>query len=160
MVGYRFPLMKEGMWDVHRRLENKPRPHNKNTTQKLKFALLRNKNYVKPHLEFLKRSREGTAQKLTWHEASNANTKARKRANELFGRGRITPERAATLLTIAEMRAARTIAKALGSSPVLKRVQNRRKARNFVREELSLYRRPNSNTIRPSSVKARRVNLN
>jgi hypothetical protein len=63
---------------------------------------------------------------------------------------------AARILKLAEMRAARTIAKALRSSPVMRRVEGRRKARNFIREELSLYRRPNS-TVRPSNVKAGRI---
>ena len=64
---------------------------------------------------------------------------------------------AAKILKLAELRAARTIAKALRSSPVLQRAQNKRRARNFIREELGLYRRPNNSTIRPSNVKARRI---
>jgi len=44
------------------------------------------------------------------------------------------------------------------SSAVLNRVKAKRKARNFVRTELSLYRPESGRLIRPSNVRARRIN--
>jgi hypothetical protein len=44
------------------------------------------------------------------------------------------------------------------SSAVLNRVKAKRKARNFVRTELSLYRPGSGRLIRPSNVRARRIN--
>lgn len=139
------------MRNLSNNLENKARPYNKNTAQKLKFARIRYQMYA----------REPPRPRLTWGKAATAQTKAQQKIKSIYGYGRIGGNHAAKLLTLAEMRAARTIAKALRSSPVMKRVQNRRKARNFVREELSLYRPSSGNRlVRPSNVKARRITAN
>ena len=139
--------MAEAMNNERRRLSNKPRPHNKNTAQKLKFARLRSNTYhrvLRP--------------RIPWGKAATAQTKTRQNAGKYYNQKMMAGWQAAKILKLAELRAARTIAKALRSSPVLQRAQNKRRARNFIREELGLYRRPNnSTTIRPSNVKARRI---
>jgi hypothetical protein len=139
------------MKNLSNNLEKKPRPYNKNTAQKLKFARLRYQMYA----------REPTRPRLPWGKAANAQTKAYEKVKSIYGYGRAGPSTATKLLTLAEMRAARTVAKALRSNAVMNRVQNRRKARNFVREELSLYRpRSGNRLVRPSNVKARRITAN
>jgi hypothetical protein len=87
--------------------------------------------------------------------AANASKQAKANVAAIYGPYMGTKQ-ASQLLKLAEFRAMRTVAKALASSPVMKRVQGRRAARNFIREELSLYGRPNS-TVRPSNVKKRRI---
>jgi hypothetical protein len=136
------------MRNLSSNLGNKPRPHNKNTAQKLAFTRLRSRMY----------SREPVTPRLPWHTAARANTKAREKVRAIFGRRDIGRENVHKMLTLAEVRAARTIAKALSSNAVMRRVQNRRRARNFIRAELNVYR-PTSNNrlIRPSNVKARRI---
>jgi hypothetical protein len=138
--------MAISMGNLSRSLGNKPKPHNKNTAQKLAFVRRRGRTYL----------REGPTPRLPWSKAAKANTKARQGVSVIFGRdiGRNNVHR---LLTLAEVRAARTIARALSSNAVMKRVQNRRRTRNFIGAELSMYR-PNANNrlIRPSNVKAGR----
>jgi hypothetical protein len=132
-----------------RRINNIPGPHNKNTAQKLKFARLRNNKYGRVHRP-----------RIPWLKASRAQTKTRNKIGPYYGQSgqrMMAGWQAARILKLAEMRAARTVAKALRSSPVMRRVEGKRRARNFIREELALYRRPNS-TVRPSNVKARRIN--
>ena len=108
------------------RLEKKNKPYNKNTAQKLKY--LENKY----RLEWLAMKRK-----------------------KLSGSA-IRTGVAAKLLHLREMRAIRAIAKALSSNAVMKRIQNRRRHRNFTREELSLYPvNRNTGMIRPSTVKSR-----
>ena len=88
-------------------------------------------------------------------QAENAFIRAQRNVNKIYGPG-INATRAARLLKLAHLRAGRTVAKALASSPIIRRVEGRRRARNFIGAELSMYRRPNS-TVRPSNVKARRI---
>jgi succinate dehydrogenase/fumarate reductase flavoprotein subunit len=111
---------------------------------KLKFATLRgwkSSNVVRPTKPH--------------KNAANELQRAKENVAAIFGPS-IERKQASQLLKLAEFRAMRAIAKALASSPVMRRVEGRRRARNFIREELGLYRRPNS-TVRPSNVKARRI---
>jgi hypothetical protein len=111
---------------------------------KLKFATLRgwkSSNVVKPTKPH--------------KNAANELQRAKENVAAIFGPS-IERKQASQLLKLAEFRAMRAISKALASSPVMRRVEGRRRARNFIREEIGLYRRPNS-TVRPSNVKARRI---
>jgi hypothetical protein len=91
-------------------------------------------------------------------QAENAFIRAQRNVNKIYGPG-INATRAARILKLAHLRAGRAIAKALASSPVMRRVEGRRRARNFIGAELGMYRRSNS-TVRPSNVKARRIRMN
>jgi hypothetical protein len=133
------------------KIQNKPGPHNKNTLIKLKFIRARTWN-PRP-----RSSSNRPRPLLPWHKAAAALGRAETNVNAIYGQGRIRAKQAATILKLAEYRAARAIAKALSSNAVLKRVQEKRAARNFIREELGLYKRPNSQSVRPSNVKARRI---
>lgn len=124
-------------------LERKQRPFTQSQALKMKI------------LTTMLRQNQANRQKNI-NRAHNALIRAQRNVNAVYGPG-INANRAATLLKLAHLHAGRTIAKALASSPpILKRAQNKLKARNFIREELSLYRRPNS-TVRPSNVKKRRI---
>ena len=146
-VGWKPSQMTTSMRNLVSRLEKKPRPHNKNTAQKLKFAGLRYQMYA----------REPPRPRLTWGNAANAHSKAQQKIQSIYGYGRIGGSHATKLVTLAEIRAARTIARALNSNAVLKRAQNRRRARNFIGAELSMYRPRSGSLVRPSNVKARRI---
>lgn len=146
-VGWKPSQMTTRMQNLRYKLERKNMPHNKNTAQKLKFARLRWQLYA----------REPRRELLTWKKAANAHTKAQQKIKSIYGYGRVGPNQASKLLTLAEMRAARTIAKALRSNAVMNRVMNRRRARNFIGAELSMYRPNSGSFVRPSNVKARRI---
>ena len=147
-VGWKPSQMTTRMRNLVFKLERKNMPHNKNTAQNLKFARLRWQMYA----------REPRRELLTWKKAANAHTKAQEKIKSIYGYGRIGSNHASKLLTLAEMRAARTIAKALRSNAVQRRLENKRRFRNFTRTELSLFRPTSSNRlIRPSNVKARRI---
>jgi len=146
--GWKPPQMTASMRNLRYKLENKPRPHNRNTAQKLKFASLRYHMYAG----------EPRGKLPTWTRAARANTKAKEKIKSIYGYDRIGPNQATKLLTLAELGAARTIAKALRSNAVQRRLENKRRFRNFTRTELSLYRPTSSNRlIRPSNVKAGRI---
>ena len=142
--GYSIPHVRVEMNNNRHRLQHKPRPHNKNTAMKLKFASLRSWTPSKP-----------VRSTKPHKNAANAQKRAKENVAAIYGPS-LGTKQASQLLKLAEFRAMRAIAKALASSPVMRRVEGRRRARNFIREELGLYRRPNS-TVRPSNVKARRI---
>lgn len=149
VIGWQPSQMTTRMRNLRNKLERKTMPHNKNTAQKLKFASLRYHMYA----------REPQRERLPWKKAANAHTKAQKNIKSIYGYGRVGSNHATKLLTLAEMGAARTIAKALRSNAVQRRLENKRRFRNFTRTELSLYRPTSSNRlIRPSNVKSRRIN--
>jgi hypothetical protein len=135
--------MQQNIWT----LEHKPKPLSRNNTEKLKFLQFRARLH-----ELIARNRNPGRKNL--RQELN---KAQRNVNRTYGRG-INGRTAGQLIAIGEARAARTIAKALRSNKVVNLAQRKRKARNFIREELSLYRRPNS-TVRPSNVKARRISV-
>ena len=143
-AGHRIPHVRTEMNMNRQRLEYKPRPHTRNTAMKLKFAKIRGwkpsvpVRPTKPH-----------------ENAANELKRAKENVAAIYGPS-MGVKQASQLLKLAEFRAMRAIAKALASSPIMRRVEGRRAARNFIREELGLYRRPNS-TVRPSNVKARRI---
>jgi hypothetical protein len=146
-TGWQVPRMSNAMSNMYIKLTKEPRPHSKNMNRKLRFAGLQYRMY----------DRTPARRRILRNDALAARTKAQKHVNTIYGKQMVGPGNAASILTLAELRAALTIAKALASSPVMRRVEGKRRARNFIREELSLYRRPNS-TVRPSNVKARRIN--
>jgi hypothetical protein len=149
VIGWQPSQMTTRMRNLRNKLERKTMPRNKNTAQKLKFASLRYHMYA----------REPQRERLTWKKAANAHTKAQEKIKSIYGYGRVGSSHATKLLTLAEMGAARTIAKALRSNAVQRRLENKRRFRNFTRTELSLYRPTSSNRlIRPSNVKSRRIN--
>ena len=100
------------------------------------------------------RSRAASHKRQT--NAMNAMIQAYRNLVPTYGIG-LNARMAAKLVTLAELRAARAIARALSSNAVLKRAQNRRRARNFIGAELSMYRPRSGSLVRPSNVKARRI---
>ena len=148
VIGWQPSQMTARMRNLRNKLERKTMPRNKNTNQKLKFASLRYHMYAG----------EPRGKLPTWTKAARANTKAKEKIKSIYGYDRIGPNQATKLLTLAELGAARTIAKALRSNAVQRRLENKRRFRNFTRTELGLYRPTSSNRlIRPSNVKARRI---
>jgi hypothetical protein len=129
----------EKSWWINR----KPKPHTQYNTQTLKIMGL------------MKNRRIAASNKRAMN-AMNAMIQAYRNLVPIYGIG-MNARMAARLVTMAEIRAGRTIAKALNSNAVLKRAQNRRRARNFIGAELSMYRPRSGSLVRPSNVKARRI---
>jgi len=124
-------------------LNTEPKPHTKHNAQTAKIlGVMRN------------RSRAASNKRAT--NAMNAMIQAYRNLVPIYDIG-MNARMAARLVTMAEIRAGRTIAKALNSNAVLKRAQNRRRARNFIGAELSMYRPRSGSLVRPSNVKARRI---
>jgi hypothetical protein len=124
-------------------LNRKPKPHTQHNAQTLKIiGLMKNRSQAASH----KRS----------NNARNNMLQAYRNLVPIYGEG-INARMAARLVTLAELRAGRAVAKALRSNAVLKRAQNKRRARNFIGTELNLYRPRSGGLIRPSNVKAGRI---
>jgi hypothetical protein len=124
-------------------LNREPKPLTKNNAQTAKV------------LGFM-RNRSRAASNKRASNAMNAMLQAYRNLVPIYGIG-MNARLAARLVTMAELRAGRTIAKALNSNAVLKRAQNKRRARNFIGAELSMYRPRSGSLVRPSNVKARRI---
>jgi hypothetical protein len=129
----------EKSWWINR----KQQPHTQYNAQTLKIlGFMTNRS----QLEKYKRS----------NNARNNMLRAYRNLVPIYGEG-INARMAARLVMLAELRAGRAIAKALRSNAVLKRAQNRRRARNFIGAELNLYHPRSGGLIRPSNVKAGRI---
>jgi hypothetical protein len=121
-------------------INRKPQPHTQNNAQTLKIlGFMKNRSLLEKH----KRS----------NNARNNMLRAYRNLVPIYGEG-INARMAARLVTMAELRAGRAVAKALRSNAVLKRAQNKRRARNFIGAELRMYRPRSGCLIRPSNVKA------
>ena len=129
----------EKSWWINR----KQQPHTQHNAQTLKI------------LGFMK-NRSRLASRKRSNNAMNNKLRAYRNLVPIYGEG-INATMAARLVMLAELRAARAVAKALRSNAVLKRAQNKRRARNFIGTELNLYRPRSGGLIRPSNVKAGRI---
>ena len=129
----------EKSWWINR----KQQPHTQHNAQTLKIlGVMRNRSRAESN----KRG----------NNARNNMLRAYRNLVPIYGIG-MNARMAARLVTMAELRAGRTIAKALRSNAVLKRAQNKRRTRNFIGAELNLYRPRSGSLVRPSNVKARRI---
>ena len=144
-------LMANSMSRLYERVRGRSAiPYTKNAAMKMKFAAKRSLTYNKPPWT------SEWPPSISYTKMHHALEKAKENLKNIYGKN-MTHARAVKLLTLAEIRAARTIAKALNSNAVMNRVKNKRRTRNFIRTELSMYQPRSGSLIRPSNVKARRI---